>query len=340
MAACVCTCAVLAGCGTGTGVNPGGPAVPAMRSSAPKASLPAVARADAQSLLASFTPPPGATRLAHAPDPVPVEQGTPLPTFSGTYPSLVLLTQWWTYRGTAAQALAWLEAHPPRGTSPGGTVNSTDIAVYASGREYDRPLTAQLGRRSLGVTVQQFGDHTLLRVDAQSAWLPPRPAGAAIPGGVRSLVVVARPGALYESSTTPPTPSAGVDPGGPERSARPKPRPTPKPVTLATVTDRQQLDQVVALIDGLPMPLPGVRITSCPQITGGSLTLEFYGADSRTPVATVIDSGGCGGGVVLSVRGGPQKVGLGGPEDVSGTVLSMLRLTFPPTQTFTQTTNP
>jgi hypothetical protein len=289
-------CAVLAGCAT-QGTAPARSSVPSA-----SASPAAAARADAISLLASFRPPPGAKILAEAPSPVPTALSVPFPDDAGSNPTLVLLTQWWSYPGTAAQAVAWFSAHRPQGTTSGAFGSTSEPDTYSTDLSYDRPVTRELAERTLGIMVDPVDGHTLLRVDAFARWLPPRPAGAVVPVGATRLVVVARPGSTHG-----------------ER---------PKPVTLATVTDPRLIGAVAALVNGLPVPVPGA-VYGCPMDDGASLLLDFYGTGGSTPLASVSAAeSGCGG-VQLSVRGGPQDVSLDGRMGFTSSVLSVLRLSFP-----------
>jgi hypothetical protein len=289
-------CTLLAGCATQ--VTTPGTSAPSASASSPAAA----ARADAISLLASFGPPPGAKILANAPSPVPSALSVPFPDDAGSNPTLVLLTQWWSYPGTAAQAVAWFSAHRPQGTSPGAFGTTREPDTYSTDLSYDRPVTRELAERTLGIMVDPVDRHALLRVDAFARWLPPRPAGAVVPGGATRLVVVARPGSTHG-----------------ER---------PKPVTLATVTDPRLIGAAAALVNGLPVPVPGA-VYGCPMDDGASLLLDFYGTGDSTPLASVsADEGGCGG-VQLSVHAGPQDVALDGRMGFTSSVLSVLRLAFP-----------
>jgi hypothetical protein len=275
--------ALLAGCGTRSADPPSSAARPPTVTASAPATPAAAARADARSLLGLFQPPPGARQLASAPKPVPELLGLPNPDSAGGNPTRVLLTDWWSYPGTPQQAANWFTAHPARGTvdgaqgygnAPGGT------ALYLS---FDRTPTAQLAERSLGISAGRVGGSTLLRVDAESVWVPTRPADAAVPAGVTSVVVVEQP---------------------PGRNGT-----LPGPVPQATATDPQVVRQLVTAINGLPLPVPGA-VTSCGAAAGRSLRLTFYRGGAATPVATAqVLTGGCGG-VDLSVLGGAQQVAL------------------------------
>jgi len=289
-------CALLAGCGTQT-VTPSGDHTAAAVSSTPRAA----ARADATSLLAAFVPPPGATRLSREPSPLPVPLSNPgvgLP----VSPDLVLLTRWWSYPGTPQQVLAWIRAHSPSGTVEGADAlgGSADPTGSVS---YDRPSNTQVAQRSLEITFDRIGTRTVLRTDAVVMWLPTRPEGATIPNSVTRITVVATPGGQLGLRTR-------------------------RTVALPTVTDTPVIAKIVTLLNALPMIGDGA--TSCGADIGASLRMSFYSGSGTTPAAVAVAQvGGCDG-VDLSVRGGPQGVGLDGRTDVTSKVLSLIGATFPP----------
>lgn len=275
----VLACGLLVGCGTHTSDPPAVKVVVVPLPSTPAAA----AQADAQSLLGLFEVPPGATRLAVAPKPLPGPLSLPNPEAAGTNTTRVLVTSWWSYSGTLKQATDWFAAHPPAGTTAGELGFSNGPSSETKYLSYDRKPTPQLAQRSLGISVLHVGGRTLLRVDAESVWIPARPADATIPAGVTRVVVTKdEPG------------SNGV---------------VPKPVTLPAVTGSRSVAAIVSAFNGLSRPVPG-QMTSCPQSTGGVLQFAFYQGSSKAPVATAATVvTGCGG-VTLSVRGGAQGLDL------------------------------
>ena len=285
----IAVCGLLVGCGSQSS-DPGGQEVPATTARATAVTPAVTARGDARSLLDLFRPPPGAKQLSGAPKPLPDRLNLPFPDSAGSNPTRVLLTSWWSYPGTLQQANTRFAAHPLSGTVDGEQGSGTSPAATAWYRSYDRQPTPQLAERSLGISAQTVGGRTLLRVDAQSVWLPARPADSMIPAGVTRVVVKEQlPG---QNGTV------------------------PKPVTVATVTDPRLVSADVAAFNGLSRPVPGA-VTSCGMDTGRSLSFAFYQGSSATPAATVhVQLGGCNG-VDLSVRGGAQSVDLNGDQALS-----------------------
>ena len=235
-------CALLAGCGTQTATPPISRTTVTTASPTPQAA----ARADATSLLAAFVPPPGATRLARRPSPLPEALMNPGVGWPAS-PDLVLLTEWWSYAGTPQQALAWIRTHGPSGTTPGA--DALGAAGNSTGAlSYDRPANPQLGQRSLEITFDGTGTRTVLRTDAVVMWLPARPAGATITDSVTRITLVATPGGQIGRGTR-------------------------RTVVLPTVTDPAVIAKIVKLLNGLPMPADAS--TSCPADTGADLRLSF-----------------------------------------------------------------
>jgi hypothetical protein len=285
----VAVCGLLVGCGSQSS-DQGAQTVPATTATATAVTPASTARSDARSLLDLFRPPPGAKQLSGAPKPLPDRLNLPFPDFAGSNTTRVLLTSWWSYPGTLRQANTWFAAHPPTGTVEGVEGSGTSPAATAWYRSYDRPLTAQLAQRSLGISAQTVGGRTLLRVDAESVWLPVRPADSMIPAGATRVVVKEQlPG---QNGTL------------------------PKPVTVATVTDPRLVSADVAAFNGLTVPIPGAW-TSCGMDTGRSLSFAFYQGGSATAAATAhVQLGGCNA-VDLSVRGGAQSFDLESDQALS-----------------------
>jgi hypothetical protein len=297
-------CVLLAGCATQTAVPTAAqtPTPSVSHASTVRPSTPqAAARADAASLLASFVPPPGTTRLPQEPDPLPnplMNPGVGMP----ASPDLVLLTAWWSGPGTPQQTLAWIDAHRPGGTVMGAT--SLGNATAPTGAlSYDRPSTTQLSRRSLEITFDRIGARTVLRTDAVVMWLPSRPAGATIPTTVTRIALVATPGGQF---------------GRTRRTV----------VPLPAVTDKLIVAKIVTLLNGLPMT--GDAATSCGNEIGAMLRMSFYVGTATTPVAVAdAEQGGCGG-VDLTMHAGPQNVSLDGRTGTVPKVMSLTGATFPP----------
>lgn len=255
------------------GVSPSRPTAAVSPGAAANA---AAAQSDAASLLGDVSLPPGATQspvepagdgsvLAHPGSGPPVT------------PNVVDDSAWWLISGAPPAVLAYIDAHPPAGstrvlTGSGGTgTNGTRVEVEAFAWP---PLTDVLSTRWLVVEVVQLsGGSTGLRADAEVVWVKPRPASEQIPPGARFLRVSV--GATIPAN-------------------KPKQRPF-------TVTSPKTLRRILALLNALPAAQPGVR--SCPVDFGIRVRLAFYARRKVAPLAVaVIDPGGCGG-VGLTIGG-------------------------------------
>lgn len=294
---------MLAACASGPAAVPERPAV-AVRysgSTPPQADPKAAAEAEAIALLAAFRAPGGAVRLPRAPARAPSSLGGP---FSEPRSAdLLVRTAWWSYPGTPQQAADWIGRHAPTSSTAasGGSAGGPGEQVWFQG--FDRAPTALLSRRTLEVQAVAFGGGTLLRVDAVVLWLPQRSANTRIPSGVTRLTVLALPGPGAVTRT----------PAG------------PAPARSATVTDQGLLRQVAALVDALPSAPKGVF--SCPADTGATLRLEFYTGGSSPAVVVDSRNSGCLR-ADLSVRGGPQHIGLSTAGGFNQQVLTLLQPRF------------
>jgi len=251
--------------------SPGGPA-----SQSPQAR----AKADAAAILAEFVPPPGATRLEAAPN----ANGGVLShrVYVEFTPDVVDVADWWRVPGLSAQAvLNWENAHLLRrftkSTWTGPVGGNPSVGQWWSLPD----VAGVLVNRNLEVTALAEGSSTFLRVDGDVDWLPARPAWSMLPAAnVRAVVVTAVP------------------------SINDKRKP-PAPVTI---TDPSRVRKLVALINGLSMPLPDGTI-SCPALEGGALRLTFLARPGGSVLAVALASDNGCGGVGMTV--GSQQVGLG-----------------------------
>ena len=110
-----------------------------------------------------------------------------------------------------------------------------------------------LDSRELVVEVVQDGDKTAIRVDAQVAWQPARPASEKVPAAAKAVTI---------------SMDLGLNQGG---------KKPPKPVTI---TDPAKVRALTALINGLALFPPGAF--SCPADFGDDLVLTFR-AGPRSP---------------------------------------------------------
>jgi len=163
IAACAVT--AVAGCaathtttGTVTAVS-GTPAPPTARERAV---------AEAAAILRAFAVPPGGQRLPKAPDALKFPSSTLVST------ALVDDVSFWRAPGRPQAVLAWEQAHLPGGFTP-------EDASFGPPSRYRTfsltPVPGVLNARDLVVEVAAASlGQTVIRVDAQVSWQPPRPA--------------------------------------------------------------------------------------------------------------------------------------------------------------------
>ncbi len=244
--------------------------------------------ADATAILASFAVPTGARKLSAAPS---VGKGVlKAPAQTPGTPDLVDKAEWWIASGAPQGVLAWEARHLSHrfssagaGTSYGRNIATTWYQVFSL-----PGIRGVLDSRELVVLVVQDGDKTAIRVDAQVAWQPARPASEKVPAAAKAVTISIDP---------------GLNQGG------------RKPQQPVTISDPAKVRALTALINGLTLFPPGAP--DCPADFGGNLVLTFR-AGPRTPALAVatVDLSGCDG-VDLTIGGKPQPA-LAGPGTDSG----------------------
>jgi hypothetical protein len=249
------------------------------------------ARDDVRSHLAAVELPPGAQP---APSEPPGDHGylKPLGVLEADG-AHVVADRWWTVAGDPAAAIAYVEAHPPAGSSQFATGSGGNSRTGSSERSVDFEWPAVggvLGYRELALTATAVrGGVTGLLVEAQSDWIVPRPASERVPAGVHEIDL-----------------TAGV-PGRPPR-------------TSLAVTGARKLARIVAVIDGLAPSQPIVFY--CPLLTDPrAITLSFR-ARAGGPALARVDyvvfrpwlapGGPCSSSLVFTIRGRRQAGLLGG----------------------------
>lgn len=208
------------------------------------------AASDVRALLDLARLPAGAVRLAGRPaGGGALEHGQP----NQATPNLVDAHSWWRVPGTMDAVLAYVKAHPPSGSSPGGS-GSGSALVYPGASttvtvgEVTFSFPARPGvldSRTLIVEAVSIGaGATAVRVDAEDVWEIPRSASERIPAGVHEVDLV-----------------RGV-------AGRP-------PSVSAHVVDASKVAAIVRLVDALPIVQPGA--VNCPMIPAGApaVTLTF-----------------------------------------------------------------
>jgi hypothetical protein len=124
--------------------------------------------------------------------------------------------------------------------------------------------------------VPATGGGSLLRVDAQVAWYPPRTAAEHIdPAGYRSVTLTVPPG-----------------PGG-----------TPAHALTRTFTSRAAVARLASLINGLPA-MPDVAM-NCPAEPAQPYRIIFTPASARWPQVVVSPTGCLSAGVTVGRAGQP-----------------------------------
>ena len=245
------------------------------------------AQSDAGSLLSELPLPSDATQSAIEPaedDSLLAHPGVGPP----ATPNVVDDHSWWLVPGAPTEVLAYIREHLPAGATrtltsgglKGPNVPYNEAEVFAW-----PPIADVLATRWLVVQVVQLPDgSTGLRVDAQVVWVTPRPASETIPPGSRILRISVH---------------------GSLKGEQPRQRPL-------LITSAKKIDEVVALLNALPVAQPGVR--KCPADFGIRVRLAFYTHHGTVPLTFAeIDPEGCGG-VGLTIRGTQQPGLEGGSE--------------------------
>jgi hypothetical protein len=225
--------------------------------------------ADAAAILKSFAVPAGGHRLPKAPDPL----KDPITTLVST--SLVDDVSFWRVPGQPQAVLAWEQAHLPRGFTP----EDADFGPPAWDRTFSlTPIPGVLNARDLVVEVAGAGNgQTVIRVDAQVSWQPPRPASELVASAARVVTITQLP---------------SLDP----RASRP-----PAPVTITGLVVVRRL---AALVDSLELSTIGPD-ASCPFPPGGGIRLTFLARAGGPPLAVAQGPAACGT-VQFSADGTPR----------------------------------
>jgi hypothetical protein len=100
------------------------------------------------------------------------------PAISAGAPALIDLHGWWRVPAKAAFVMAFIRAHPPRGSRRSGSGNGLLTGRYVKYVQFSWPaLPGVLGVRLLVFNVVALrGDATGVRADAEVQWIVPRPA--------------------------------------------------------------------------------------------------------------------------------------------------------------------
>ena len=249
------------------------------------------AEADAAALLASFVPPPGATRLPKAPDIPGGYLKTPITYLGDGFQ--VDGTTFWQAPGAPQAVLNWEIAHISHRFSLGDADFGT-----ASDRSFELPpVPGVLTSRDLVVEVASVGDgRTGIRVDAEVGWQPSRPPGDRVPSTARAVTI--------GEETTMQT-GQGM----------------PSPVTI---TGQAVVARLAALVNGMPISPFNGTAESCPAAFGSFLTLTFRASPGGQVLATVRTDQSCG--VTVFSANPDQSLALTQPSGLDQQVLSIAGL--------------
>ncbi len=248
------------------------------------------AQADDASLLAELPLPPGSSESATEPaedDSLLAHPAIGPP----ASPNAVDEHTWWLVPVAPAEALSYICAHLPAGTTrpetiawnPGEpNVPDNEIAVFTPPGS---PSTLVIK------AVQLPNLSTALRADAQVVWTTPRPASETIPSGGHLLRI-----AVHDRNRS------SRNPQNPSRLALLERLPR-------QITSPRQIEGIVALLNELRVVQPGRRV--CPLLEHGDssveLTFYLYASPGAAPLAVAdIESGACRGGVSLTIGGVSQ----------------------------------
>ncbi len=224
---------------------------------------------EAAAILRAFAVPPGGQRLPKAPDALKFPSSTLVST------ALVDDVSFWRAPGRPQAVLAWEQAHLPGGFTP----EDASFGPPSWDRTFSlAPVPGVLNARDLVVEVAGASPgQTVIRVDAQVSWQPPRPASEWVPPAARAVTITQLP------------------------SLDPHARRPPAPVTI---TGLAAVRGLAALVDSLQLSTIGLA-ASCPPPLGGGIQLTFLARAGGPPLAVAQGPGACGI-VQFSIGGQPQ----------------------------------
>jgi hypothetical protein len=277
------SCTVAAGSALASEIPAGCPLAPS-ESAGPYSE--SAAQADAASLLAELPLPPGSSESSTEP----AEDGSLLayPGFGPpATPNAVDEHAWWLVPLAPAEALAYICAHLPAGTTRPASVGPGPSEPNVPDNE-TAAFTLPGSAGTLVIrAVRLPGGSTALRVDAQLVWITPRSASETIPSGAYLMRIT-----VYDTK-------------GSSRNL--ESRSLALLVRLPRETrSLRQIKGVVALLNKLEVVQPGLR--KCPiELDHSGVELTFYASPGASPLAVAhIRSEGCSGGVSLTIGGVAQ----------------------------------
>jgi hypothetical protein len=240
-----------------------------------------VAREEAARLLSELILPPGSTRVEETAAASPLQEPSLPPN-----PQRVDAHGVWQVTADPLGVIEWIQIHAPADWHWTTSVAATGSAgvVWTTSVSLPRVTGVPALPTVYVQTTGSAGGITTLRADAEVAWLAPRPGWEQVPAGVEAVTI------------------AVGEPGESPRLRR-------------VMGDAARVTRIVQLVDGLPLPGPGVERPASSE--EDVVTLTFTG-DGGVPlaVASVEDSGA--GAVSFTVRGHTQPDLGGGRRLVRG----------------------
>jgi hypothetical protein len=220
------------------------------------------ARQEAPRVMATLTLPPGSTGAAADPSQLKALGQVPSEPVS---PFLVDVHRFWRVPGDPKAALAWIQAHPPAGSSydmSGAAGTPHGVTTIWDGYSFAPVRGVLVSRVLLVAAARGSGGGTALRADAQVVALAVRPAWERVPPGVKLVTITV------------------------QRLRAPAPAPL-------RVTDPNKVQKIATFVDALAVF--NQALEPCPNDVGPFVKLQFRRASGGAPVATAVaDPSGCG----------------------------------------------
>jgi hypothetical protein len=310
----------------------GGGGSPLQRSSSPTsvttASNHQLAVAETARLLTRVQVPPGSTK-ADSP-------GSDLldSVWNGTFAAATDGRRYWRVHEAYTVAIAWIDAHAPRGSKPGDSTRTQGSTVRSTvgGYTYLPPSTAAWQNIQLSVEATAVGpDVTAVRADAQVQWVDPTPypdhttgrrlhldARSTCPAGLAPYTDVGNTGPGLRTALVPPGRIISVlvcRYGSPERSSRPD-----RGLTLSRRLNHRAVAYLVTKARKVQLGHPTAEPP--PACAGGpssTVVIVAFGYSSRRSVDLWVEPTSC-----------PSNEDNGTVEvPLDGTVYAALQLTVP-----------
>jgi hypothetical protein len=261
----------------------------------------AAADADAAKRADAFVVPGPAVRQSAAPPGSQEMAGRMAP--AGDRPHTSVATRWWTVQAAPTTLQAGLDDYLPAGSTAAGSGSGPG----SFNRMYSWPdQPGVLVGRQLIVQVDATRQPVLVRVDAEATWLPIRPAtvqGLTATTTITVTLHTKRPGLG----------NAAV----PARTFGP-----------ATVTDRGQVDQVVALVNSVPMAAIQEGVINCPADFGGTMEVTFTGPDGVVTARLRLALSGCRSNQLDLADGASLELANDGVNDLGDSIRGVLGLNW------------